>query len=827
MKTLTNPTLNRTFSGLSLLALLALLSPLGTMAQGRGPGQVQGRLLETSGQPLPYADVLLLRAADSTLVTGAQTSDQGQFIVNGLPLGAYILRAQALNYTTQRSRFTLTAAAPSMELPALKLPTASTKLAEVVVQGQKETVVESLDKKVINVEKDLSSIGGTAVNVLQNVPSVAVDASGVVSMRGSSNLTILIDGKPSGTGNGGNGPRLDQIPANQIAQVEIMTNPSAKYDAAGAGVINIITKKVKKNGFNGQAALLAGTGDKYSGSLNLSRRQGKANWNLNYNGRDQLYRETNNNAQNALLPNGQVAYTRQTGSGTERHTNHRLSLGVDYELSKNTSLGFNVTPGLEGSFERSQTLLTQKSAGTPASSRTGSQNLEVDVKVLNASTDLRHTWAEHEGRELTANAGYVLIDAKAPITQAIGGDTPSGWRQNLYLTANIFFGGIDYVHPLANGKGRFETGAKLQAAQGTGGADMERPVDGQPGTYSPDPAHSIAYTNQEVLPAAYVTYQRQLGHGWSAQTGLRSEYTSTRGEVKNGVGSFDVQYLSFFPSATVARELGEKPGQQKVQASYARRLNRPNFMQQLPFAFYQDPLNYRVGSPALRAEFSHNFELGHQLTLENGATITTTLFGRFTQDAIQRVRQVDTAATRINGAGLVTAETYRNFGTTTNIGAELTWNQPLTKWWRVAASGSLYRNEVANNGTADNTRHALASTLRLTNNLQPTKTLDVQLTASYRSATLTGQGRQLPSGGIDVALRQRLFQDRAALTLRASDIFNTQVSNYDLDAPGLNATYRSKSETRVGWLGFTWYLGASKPGKRIESAPQGGGGFGD
>ncbi|GAA4349702.1 TonB-dependent receptor [Hymenobacter saemangeumensis] len=818
-------TCTRFFQTAFCLSLLGIFSPLSSMAQG--PGSVRGSLQETNGQALPFADVLVLRAADSTLVTGVQTTENGSFAVKELALGTYIIRTQALSYQAGRSRVVLTAEQPSVQLPALKVAPATTKLAEVVVQGQKETVVESLDKKVINVEKDLGSVGGTAVNVLQNVPSVAVDARGTVSMRGSSNLTILIDGKPSGTSNGGNGPRLDQIPASQIAQVEIMTNPSAKYDASGAGVINIITKKQKKNGFNGQAGLVVGTRDKYSPSLSLSRRQGKANWNLNYSGRDQVYLETRENQQLATLPNGSQLRSQQNGSERDHSTNHRLSLGLDYELSPNTSLGFNLTPGLEGNREVGQSVLTQHAANGSTSTQKATQELEVDVKVMNASTNLRHTWAKQEGRELSANAGWVRIDAHAPVTQTVTGALAGGWRQDLRLDANIFFAGVDYVHPLAEGKGRFEAGAKVQAGSSTGGADMSLPVEGRPGEFVYNAARSMKYTNNEVIPAAYLTYQRPLGHGWSTLAGLRSEYTAVSGELKNQTGSYDVKYLSFFPSATLAKELGEKPGQQKVQASYARRLNRPDFMQQLPFAFYQDPLNYRTGNPALRAEFSHNVELGHQITLTSGATFTTTLFGRFTDNAIQSVRAVDEAATAANnGAGLVTAETYRNLGTITNLGAEFTWNQPLAKWWRVAASGSLFRNEVANNAASQNNRSALAGTLRLNNNFQPTKTLDVQLTGSFRSATLTGQGRQLPTGGVDIALRQRLFQDRAALTLRVSDIFDTQVRNYELNAPNLQANYETKYETRVGWLGFTWYLGASKPGKRIETAPQGGGGFG-
>ena len=212
---------------------------------------------------------------------------------------------QDLNYRVLRRRFSLTAAAPTLQFPDLKMSAATaTKLGEVVVTGEKATVVEELGKRVINVEKDLGSVGGTAANVLQNVPSVNVDVNGTVSMRGTSNVTILIDGKPAGVGNGngGGGQRLDQIPASRIAQIEVITNPSAKYDAAGGGgVINLITKKETRNGTNGTAALNLGTADKYSGTLSLSRKVGKATWQAGYDGRDVTYGSKGHSEQTALL----------------------------------------------------------------------------------------------------------------------------------------------------------------------------------------------------------------------------------------------------------------------------------------------------------------------------------------------------------------------------------------------------------------------------------------------------------------------------------------------------------------------------------------------
>ncbi len=815
-------------------------------AQTANEGRVSGRLVEAgTGQAVPFSDVLLLRAADSTFVAVAQTSEQGGFKALNLPYGTYLLRVQDLNYRVFRRRFNLTASAPAIEFPTFEMAAAAaTRLGEVVVTAQKATVVEELGKRVINVEKDLGSIGGTAANVLQNVPSVSVDANGTVSMRGTSNLTILIDGKPAGVSNGGaGGPRLDQIPASRIAQVEVITNPSAKYDASGGGgVINLITKKDHRDGTNGTAVLNVGTQDKYSAGLSVSRKQGKITWQAAYDGRDVTYQNHSHAEQTARLMGTQglsTVQTTQSASGRERHANHSLSVGADIELPHNQSLSLSVQPGTERNTEgESQQLTQQTNNGTVLNTR-GRQDLDVKVNLVEYSGSYRRAWDKQEGRELTANFGGVRIDATVPVVQRQFAEAGSptvpqpGTRQQLDLVGNIQFGQVDYVHPLAAGKGRLETGVKFerQATRGSNGfgyATSE--LANSP--FTNDPARSLSYTFEQVVPAGYVTFQRPLGKQWSAQVGLRGELTHNAGTIVGGAGiaqrgSLAQNYFNFFPSATISRELGKEAGQNRVQLSYARRLNRPNFMEQLPLAIYQDPRSYRLGNPRLMPEYSHNIELGQQLTLGQ-ATLTTTLFARITTDAIQRLRAVDTLATRLAGpgAGLITAETYQNVGTTTNLGAEFSLSQPLAKWWRLNSSASLYRAQIASNGLGTN-RQGLVGSLRLTNNFTIHHTLDLQVSGNVRSAEITAQGRQLPQGQFDLALRQRLFSDRAALTLRLSDVLNTQQKRSEVNTDALSSYRYLKDESRVAWVGFTWYIGASKAkAGRIEAAPQGGGGFG-
>lgn len=831
--------MNSSLSFNSLLFLATLGLPLSLAAQTAPASRatVSGTAVDggAKAEPLPFATVLLhhAEAGDTSLVASGQTALDGKFSLPQVPAGAYRLRVLAMGYQSLAQAVRVAPGQPSVALGLLKLRSASQQLGEVTVTGQKAVVQQELGKTIINVEKDLSSVGGTAVNVLENVPSVAVDATGTVSLRGSSNLTILIDGKPAGTSNGGPGPRLDQIPASQISQVEVMTNPSAKYDASGAGVINIITKKNKKEGWNGQAALVVGTRDKYSPSLSLSRHHNKATWNLSYEGQDQVYRDRSNSQQTALLTDGTTTsslYTTQDGVGNEHSRNHTLSLGLNYELPKEQTLSLSVQPHYEHHTELENQTLTQQTVGTPGVTTQYSQlATDVKVSVIESSADYRRTWEAHKGRELTGSVGMVNIDADIPVSQLItGGTSPAGFRQQQQVKAQIYFGQVDYTRPSADGKGKLEVGLKNQVLRNTGGTAMSKPVSTDPtAEFQPDASNSFDYSFTQVMPAAYATYSQQLAHGWSAQGGLRTEGTFINGGVENRNANVNRQYVSLFPSATVARELGKEAGQSRLQFSYARRLNRPDFMQQLPIKLYQDPRNYRQGNAALLPEFSHNLELGHQLNLAGGASLTNTVFARFTQDAIRRVRTIDNDATSSNGVGVVTRETYDNVGTTNNFGLETTWAQPLAKWWRVSASGSVYYSQVAANALNAANRQALAGTARLANNFTPHKGLDVQLTGSVRSRVLTAQGQQLATGGLDIALRQRLFGDRAAVTLRVSDLLNTQVRRSELATPELQTSLYNKQETRVGWLGFTWYIGATKAkAGRIEAAPSGGGGFG-
>jgi outer membrane receptor protein involved in Fe transport len=375
------------------------------------------------------------------------------------------------------------------------------------------------------------------------------------------------------------------------------------------------------------------------------------------------------------------------------------------------------------------------------------------------------------------------------------------------------------VHPLGE-KRRWGAGLKTDVMVTPGTADYAvQPAAG--GEFISQEAGSYRYHYQQVIPQAYGTYQQKAGR-WDYQAGLRTEFTGLQAQVQP-TGSASQRIFNLFPSATVARTL---PHDQRLQLSYSRRLNRPNFLQIIALPIYSDARNYIVGNPNLRPEYVHAAELGHQANWKS-TTLSTTLFGRFTNQAIQSLRTIDTLATRLSGQPDFIARTsYANFGRTASYGLELSLTLTVTAWWKLIANGSFYRNQVASY-TGEGTRANFTGTAYLLNTFSPTKTLAIQLSGNYRAPLVVPQGRLLAVYGVDIALRQRLLHDRAALTLRVSDLFNTRRQYTQLSAEGLTANLQSKYESRVGYLSFTWFLGSNKPASTIDNQPKGDtGGFG-
>jgi outer membrane receptor protein involved in Fe transport len=803
--------------GAGLLALASLLVP--TLAHAQQAGTITGTLLDQrTRQPLPFANVLLLRLPDSALVVGAQTTAAGAFSLPQPGEGRYVLRVEALGYGPARRLVVLAAAAQALQLGEWLVAPAAVQLNNVVVQGEKAVIVDDLDKKVINVSKDLNSVGGTAADVLQKVPSVAVDQDGQVSLRGNASVTLYLDGKPAPSS-----LRLDQLPASRLESIEIITNPGAKYSAEGTGgIINLVQKKQTQAGWNGEALATVGTRGKYSGSLNLNRKVGKFNL---YGSADGLanHFEGRSALQQVATAAGRTTRTDQAGSSSRDQRNLGLRLGMDYALREHQTLTLT-TEFYKNDLHQTSDFATLLTRGNEPVISLRNQNTEVDdLYNWRISGDYRRTWAAHPGRELTASATYTLDGGTVLPTQRVL-DGPASYprqarQQLLDVVIHYPSAQLDYVHPLGEHR-RWGAGLKAFGLVSPGTADYAVQAAGRD-EFVRQAAQSYSYHYQRLIQQGYGSYQHKAGK-WDYQAGLRAEFTGLRARVQP-TGSASQQFLNLFPSATVERTL---PHDQRLRLSYSRRLNRPDLLQILALPIYADARNYTVGNPDLRPEYVHVGELGHQVAWQ-ATTLSTTLFGRLASQSIQSLRTIDTMATRLSGQpDFITRTSYANFGRTASYGLEVSLARPVTAWWKITANGSFYRNQVASY-TGSGTRANFTGTAYLLNNFSPTKTLVAQLSGNYRAPQVVPQGRVLAVYGIDVALRQRLWHDQAALTLRVSDVFNTRRQYTQLDADDLRADLQTKYETRVGYLGFTWFLGAKKAANTLDNQPQGdNGGFG-
>lgn len=793
--------------------MLLLAGPLA--AQAQRVGRIDGTLLDAATQqPLPFAGVVLLRAADSTFVTGAQSRESGEFALEKVPLGSYVLKATVVGYRTGLRAVSLTSAAPELHLGPLRLRTAATKLAEVVVQGQRAIVTSTLDKKVVDVTKDLAATGGTAVDALQNVPSVTVDQNGAVSLRGSTNVRILVDGKPTGV-------TLDQLPASSIQNIEVVTNPSSRYDAEGsAGIINIVLKKERQDGLNGQASATAGTGDKYNTSLSLNYHHGKLNAFGSYDWRDDRRTGYGSVRQSSETAAGPVQLN-QDRTGVFQGISHAVRLGFDYALTPDQTLTLTVQPRYNSQNNRETITSTQTNLRTgerPTLGNTTRYNTNAGyAKQADFSLDYRRLWPEQKGRELTASAIYTPVLSNIGVNSTVDYlDQTTGYQQQQFETHyDLFTAQLDYVRPVGE-KGRYELGAKSISRR----SDDDYRFFSLPAlAYNP----SNRFIYHELIQSAYGTYANAAG-AFSYQLGLRLEQTNTRGDLTATAlaePSFTRSYFSLFPSAVLAYDVSKE---HRVQLSYARRIQRPSADELNPFPDRSDPLNLRAGNSGLRPEFVHSVELGDQHFFGSGAAVSGTAFYRFEQNTITNIR--DPFFFDVVTNSTVTNTTRLNVGQETNYGFEAVLSAPVTSIWKVSLNASAFRRIIQGSAptNVDFNTSNVVYTSRLNTTITPVKQLDVQLSANYRSPVVSVQGQRLTQFNADLAAKYSVLKDKGSITLRAADIFNTLQFNFNAAGAGFESVTRTKRESRIMYLGFSYRFGSGstvpRPKRKEEPADE-------
>ncbi len=764
----------------------------------------------TSESPLEFATVTLRSLRDSSDVTGSITASDGRFKVENLKPGGYTIKIDFLGYESFQDtvRFRPGSGAPNVDLGTVKLNPSAKLLEAAEITADKSFMMNNIDRKTFNTDQLSVTTGGNVNDVLQQIPSVEVDNEGTVSLRGSENVTILIDGKPSGLTGAGGAALLESIPASSIDKVEVITNPSAKYDPDGVGgILNIITKKNKLEGLTGVAEVTTSFDNGFGGNLLMSYKTGK--WNLStqyaYNARSRdrealTYSET--------FQNDIVNIYDQSGGSSSDRGGHNVRFNVEYDLSENTviSAGSSVYFGDEDETEINSFLYADDSDVIDSLYDRTTDGIEDNLNI-DLDMSLMHNF-DQKGRKLTVLMTASLQDelaelqyVQAPYYDEDNTYPVQDWlfeRDRTETDNRIYTFSADYEHPFGEAK-KLEAGVKSTIRDLNNDYRFER-LDNTDQIYYNDPNRTNNFVYFDIVNAVYVQWRHSLGR-FGYQFGIRAEQANLESDLVTTGESFTNDYFNVYPSAFVTWQLNEKT---QLKASYSKRINRPRTRQLNPFTDFEDPLNLRQGNPYLEPEYANSFEA--EISKYVGKmSISIAAYYRYTYDRIQRYKFF-----KEDEPG-VSVLTYENIDNAKFYGLDWSVNGSPKKWWNLTLSGSTYRNDIdASNISSSLTSSGFAWSARIFSTFKLPEKFEFQLSYYYRGSYVVPQGELQPMQFLNISLSKRILKERGTITAQWNDPFN--LAEFAIDVRDQNFTqdiYR-KWESRIFTLAFKYRFGELK-----------------
>lgn len=798
--------------------LFFLIAAYFTGVAQTGKGRVAGTLTDGQGRALEAATLSLLRGQDSSLVKVALSDKSGKFSFEEVAFGNYLVSASALGHEKAfSSPFALTEANASVVLATLGLQAQAKTAAGVVVTARRPLVEQKIDRTVVNVEASVTNVGSSALDVLEKSPGLSVDKDGNISLKGKAGVIVLVDGRPTQLSGPDLANLLRNMQAAQLDQIEIMTNPPARFDAAGnAGVINIKTKKNKQFGYNGAVNLGYSQGryPRHNESVNFNYRQGKWNLFTNFGYSDtkrfqDLYIQRNFRDPDSKLL---LSYFDQQARMINRYASLNGKLGVDFFAGPKTTLGMSLT-GFHNPAEflnRNTTDITNEGGlGSQTRALTSSEEI---WQNLGANLNFRRV-IDSTGRELTGDLDYLAYSSRSNMNMinayfnAWGNalqkaDTLMG---ALPQDISIYSGKLDYLHPLKKDT-RFEAGIKSSWVQTDNNARYDSM---QYGKVIPDLGRSNHFIYEEMINAAYVNLSGPLSKKLNGQLGLRLENTIARGNQLTTDTQFTRRYTQLFPTAFLQYKMNE---QHNLALNYGRRIRRPNYESLNPFIEFLDRYTYQQGNPDLKPQFSHNIELSHTFK----SYLTATLNYTRTTDIIQQVMEQNesTNETFVRRANIASERQY---------GLALSFNKPLNKWW----TSSIYVNGFNNRseGTVDSSYVAVSAYTIMINGSQQFKlgkTTSAEVSGFYRTGGLDGVLGFKPMGMVSVGFSQQVLKNKGSIRLNVRDLFFTQRFRAVIKYGNVDTQFQSINDSRTVNLSFTYRFSKGKmnggPKRRASSA---------
>ncbi len=798
------------------LIFLIILFPLSIAFSQNKPNQGEGSLFgkvinEQTDKAIEYVSLKLLSQTDSSVISGVYSDADGKFNMDNLPFGTFILKISLMGLESKFiSPVLLTANTKLVNIGTIKLsPNKEVVLKDVKVVGKSDVLTTGIDKKIYNVAEDLSVKGGTANDILNRLPSVEVDQDGNVMLRGEGTVTVLIDGRQSSLSGGNGKSLLDALPAGSVERIEIVTNPSAKYNPDGtSGIINIVLKKNKLKGLNGSVSLNLGSGDLTGGNVaegnaSLSYRNGWVNVYGIYNYRYLDGYRNNYSFIKQTLSSGDDLFVDQNRLGTDLNAGNSFRIGADFFLKGRNTLAFSAT-GNVGRRDRTGDLWSNVYSNSSSSidlwrrvSYDPSQQHNYDVNL-----NFRH--------DLKNERGNFVFDA----SQSFGNESIQGYYQNIYYNPdstlsnknklsqqifnkeqnNISNFQFDFTYLFPRINARMETGTKAIFSQ-----QAVNPISQTRDTLSnlwfDDTLANFQYRYNEQIYSVYGIFGQQIGK-FKYQGGIRLEQAFQIPNLISDTIRIVNNYFNYFPSAHIRYSLAEKT---EIGLSYSKRITRATSADMNPFTSYADPFNLRKGNPYLKPEFidSYDFSFSHD---QKKWSVLASAYYRNSKGVISRFKEFYE-----NGTSAVT---FRNIGETHTLGQELVVNYKPYTWWRNTFSwNGNYIWYITNTSELPN-RQGYVMNFKYNMSIEFwKKTATVQLSATYNGRRITVQGIAQRQGPIDLAFDKKFFQGKLSVGTRITDIFNQQGFYFEISRPGIYQESEFKWLTRRIFLNLSYKFG--------------------
>ena len=728
-------------------------------------GIINGKIVDSKTRtPLSYINITC-KNKSKIIITGGITDNQGDFLIEKLPLDSIFIDVQFIGYKTIKKLIVLSENQQKFDVSTLFLEEDINTLDEVVIQSETSTIVQKIDRRVINVGKDLASSGANSLQLLENIPSVQVDfSSQTISLRGNSNVRVLIDGKPS---NLSPSKLLKQIPSSLVKSVELITNPSAKYNPEGmSGIINIILKKNTTIGFNGSVNI--GTehsiNNRPTGSLNFNYRSGSVNIYANY-GLDFGKFET-------------VAFFDRTDIDLyqnidylDNSTSNYLKTGIDIYINKKNTLSFYTSQSSTDTDFSINTKVVENNILVFNAPNLSQFNTKEQAYNIYYTSDI-----DEKGQNIEFEVNFTnTTNPQNDFNKEVVDQNSKVYNYNNTITNNsdTFLGNLDYTKPISAGKLELGIAARIQNTFNNIITDQEVEISNNPTTTAKG---NSTFNYDRSIYSGYINYTKKIKKT-AFQGGIRLEHFTVNGLFSNtqqtAIEPYFDKLLNIYPSAYFTYYASDK---NEFQIGYSRRVDRPGIEQVTPIQEWTSPLSVSIGNRTLQPQFTNSFEVNYTKNIKKGY-LSFGLFYRRTSDKIGRII--------IKGAANDNRQvfSYSNYDTADSYGVEFSSSFKMTKWWHFRPSSNLYIQD--SQGLINNKNESIKNTMfriNLRNSFKASKKLSFQLSSIYRGKNENVQFKIKPYFLVNAAAQFTVLKGNGAITIRGTDIFD----GYKLDFSATN-----------------------------------------